>query len=404
MCSLHVKFGMVQSATLFNVDTKFMDAELAKSIEELGGKNGVIQVLKGMPSISDYIPKQVIISPGRDYDAKIMEGVQRLPGNRFIVRTSEKSDYRGMVDVMPTQICLSHEIERTVAAVRARCGNVVISQYAEKEGLHYSPDNVSISIAPFINEMSFTLTEHPNQDNVILLDVYQTHNDPGVVGFTVTETFDIVNRQISTEGLDDNKIIRDIRAIQKMIRLLFAIRELGIFPEDRALQIEGGVGLSAGKIYLYQVRDFAERKTADFDLRDNWGHSSRVFGITSPEGLNLPVSKGSFRFQAMLDGDEKYKDSGYVLAPENITSSLLISEQPEYMISYIPGGYSLGSRSLAHQNTRFVKQTLEKGGFSILGPYLWSILGERVDISVNGRSFQFNSHGDDLSSLELPPL
>ena len=143
---------------------------------------------------------------------------------------------------------------------------------------------------------------------------------------------------------------------KNVLKLTKLLRETGLFSDSESLQFE--IGFHRDKPLLFQVRHFAERNYSDFQLGNTDGYT-RIFGVTSPSGVVLPLVSGH-REHAIADGDKRKE--AYILNPNDVSDLLSLSEFPKYMRGYIPPN----APPLSHQNTRFVKICLERGGFAML--------------------------------------
>jgi len=362
-----------------------MEKILQQSINEFWWKNWVLAYLKdnnkeGGGDISSYILDHILLWKWESLTEEQRQKIRSFNSERIIIRTSEQSDWEWMVDVMPTIVCTIHEVDEILERIREKWYDEWIINYSKNEWTNYNPDNVTISVAPYINQVNFTLTEHPNQKWKILLDLWK-EQWYWINKYTETQTLDFLNNALVTEISSFEHFIGDEEKVKSILNLMEKIRELWIFSENRSLQIEWWINFWNLNTNLYQVRDFVENKYADFELGESNYHYWRVFWITPETGIQLPVVKKRFRWNTIIKWEELYPD-WYLWFPEIITNKLNIKEQSQNMKWYVPWTSSW-SISLAHQNTRPMKEVLNKNkGFAILEDSFDYDIGDLEDWDV----------------------
>src|SRR3989338_2312193 len=251
---------------------------------------------------------------------------------------------------------------------------------ARRRVFHYDPDRVSLTVAPFIDGLNGTATEHPNRRNTMLIDAMGDER--------ASDTIDICDGKMAELMI---LMLLSRNRVSQIVRMCEEVRETGLFDDDTALQHEFKMHPQSGNPLLVQSKDFAKRDERTFDISHpaHAGRNLRVFGVTPQEGLDLPIIRSQFRSEAIRRGDDS--KSEYILAPEVTSNPLYLWDYPEHMRAYIPGS-SRGSQTLVHQNTRFVQLCLRRNGTAILGGHAWDMLSgkERVHVTTNLISYFYS--------------
>jgi len=337
-----------------------MDSRLESAIQEFGGKHGVLQLLREEPDGKQFIPPSEILHPGEAFTyatwRKVMAACRDEGANRVILRTSQAADWQGMVDTMPTVVVGGgwtypyFAAKAAIDRLRLTCLDPRLIEYSTQEGTGYDPTGVTISLTPYLGAESYTVTEHPNQEGVVLVD-YSVRDgvEPGH----------------DSHRRADNPQMDDLRS--GVLELRAWLRSLDLFPEDVALQIEQGWGGKSVK--LFQVKDFAAVQRADFSLSENTPGildqgvaQRRNFGVTGPEGLLVYRSSAREHRGGMKDIPAPHGPIAFWLN-EN-TGPLTLEDYNPNILAYVAAYHS--NIALSHANTRFVQAALRKGGVARL--------------------------------------
>ena len=360
-----------------------MNRFLEQHIQDYGWKNWTLAFLKEKEEFWSNILNHVLLWKWDNLSEKQRQEIISFNSNKIIVRTSEQSDWEWMVDVMPTIVCTKNELDKVLSEIKEKSYNKEIIEYSKKEQTNYNPDNISISIAPFIESEKFTLTEHPNQKWKLLLDIYDERN-----WWTDTDVIDLLDKEIINK-FDYFSMYNNKEQIKWILDIMTKLREIWIFSEDRSLQIEWWINLLDWNANLYQVKDFSRIELPNYELEKNLEcEHSRIFWLTWEKWIELPISNWHFRYESIDNWEEKYPN-WYLSSPSIITNPLS-SEYGKNMKWYMPWN-SLWSRSLAHQNTRFVQQVLKEWGFAILDKfYIWGTYQDWVNLNIksDGKNFE----------------
>jgi len=307
-------------------------------------------------------------------------GCEFFETDEVIVRTSDRDDFWGLVDALPTKIGKLTDVDELVKEVREKCRDPRIVDYSRKERGFYDPKRVTTSVAPLIKGPRGLVTEHPNLPGVTCVDL--------VYGDTEGHGGDAHSSEashVSVDFLDDSplyvygeakdlskEVLNQARDGLAMSRL---VRGSDSYSDSVALQAE--YGLWKGYSFLFQVKGFAYRrdtKRSSEEIREVFDREEgmkietgrrgfRNFGITKEEGLVLPCVRGEHR-QAFRSFEEKRPGVPYAfhLGLDGLTAPLRIEDLPERMRAYLP----MPKPPLSHQNTRLAQSCLKKGGVAFL--------------------------------------
>ncbi len=368
-----------------------MEERLHHLIEELGGKHGVLERLREIPTIQEYIVPTVLLRRDEGLTAASFATVRQLCDeykvDRVRIRTSCEADWSGMIDTMPSPPSTIGKLESNLDAVAEALRNQRLLNYARDEGSTYDPDNVSRTISPFIEPPYGTLTEHPNQSDFLMIDLEDEETQE-------IEIVDCKNNQLPSD-LPMRHVHRTREQMQAVLQMREDVRSTGLFPDD-ALQYEFGFHPTTRLPLLFQVRHFSKRNEEEWtiDRKNERGTSQRIFGYTKQSGMTLPVARAEFRVVAIMKGEQSGSD--YILAPESISATFRAGGDlflcPKNMRGYVPCIHTERQMALVHQNTRFVQGALRRDGFAILEMKHSAFRdlpqdGGRANVTCNGRDF-----------------
>lgn len=252
--------------------------------------------------------------------------------------------------------------EKIIADMRRMLASAEIMDYTRKEGSPYNPDEALIAFSPHLRGDRWTVTEHPHEKRIVFVDRSYPIFDGG----------EWIHRPYTFE---DSRILDSLfettggakTAYEVSRRVREAILLHGILPEGDALQyemIESPQGMK-----VVQVRKFADYRESDWKLDEDAATtdiSDRVFGITPPEGIVLPVARGNFRSDALRKGDRL--NERFLAAPRCVSDPLSLSDFSPRMQGYLPVEDSFVNPALSHQHTRFVQWALKNSGVASLMP------------------------------------
>ncbi len=302
-------------------------------IDELGGKNGILNMAQDNELLSSSIVPLEILKYGENLSPKqkqsLLNKAEKYQTNLFIIRTSHKNDWKGLVDVMPSKVIDSIDSADEMIEIIQNQLSMYNKSFGENSG--YNASECSISIAPYLGADMTTLTEHPNTaEKSIYIDdkvgEYQHSRD--------------------YYGKDGMEILKHRERHNAFNDLKNLFREQLGFSPDAALQFEMGWDEINNKPVFFQVRHFADRAINQLydttKLHEN-REKFRWFGTTYVE--TTEEEKKDMR----ADGFETNKD--YYLYNETIRN-LLITQTPqtqlEEQITHVRILPGIGSNNLPH--------------------------------------------------------
>lgn len=353
---------------------------LHNNVEKYGSKVGVSITLRDTPA-QKYCIDDVVVDPNQELTKAQFQKLEQLctqfRTRNVLIRPTERCDWKGMVDVFQSPTCKVSlpAINDLISQVRKHYQQDWVKNYlaAERNMLGdatpYNPDNVHIQVVPKIREPWGLITEHPNYDDVYLVDV--TGEEQWDV--QPIDSYDIVKGVVNSRGGKQQTFgIQD--KLPDIVRMVQDIRETGELDDDVAHQFEFGIDPTTKQPLQFQIRDFARRANYSNEPQIEswrpWDDQIRVFG--SFDG-SLIVQKTQIRSTATYNGEKSGQD--YVLSPESITAPLKYDPQfPSHMRGFIPNSWNHRQQALIHQNTRFVQICLRRDGFAVLNDQVFTSL------------------------------
>ncbi len=336
---------------------------LRDEINQWGGKHASLRVAADHSTLSKYILPQVFLGPNDSLTeadrALLRRACEVHRTHHLIVRSSHESDWGAMVDIFPTKSTHYYSLDKTLDDIRKECESEMLKQFARESGVSYDPAEVTYSVAPLVEAIIVTLTEHPNRDEILYVD-----GDRHVINsLTVISSALQVYRHFDTETRE---------SLQALLSMRNDFRESGFFPEDVALQTEAGIS-TAGKPLHFQTRKLCRKQLPTFQLdgfrrKQSLAENTRVIGVTPEEGIRVPVLKGFSRETCIRVAQEQCKNA-YLLAFGAITPPLERDGKyacPQRLSVYVPNTDTLRQLSLWHQHTKYVQFAANNNGCSIL--------------------------------------
>ncbi|MDP2103999.1 MAG: hypothetical protein Q8K26_03700, partial [Candidatus Gracilibacteria bacterium] len=345
---------------IFNMFSPTFDStsKLGQSINQYGGKNGGLVLLGQEQSLLEHILPMIVLDnekfPNSNDLQTVLSWAQKFPDG-IILRLSNPADWDGQVGTMPGSIRVRNlaDIQKIIEKVwinhRDRENKLI--EYGIKEGILYDSTKTTLSISPYLKGIRVTITEHPNRPLSSHIHV-DTAED--------FETFWLYKsgELNGLKGFADEKTTR-IHETSK--ELLLKIRETAHFSDDRSYQFEAIY--SNDDIYLVQGRDFAKIQLVDTRMPNYrvYGciditkqYTAKLLHSNAHIGLNLEQESliESTRDYALVILDNHSRDIGTLYPSSNDKAYL------------VPLGDC--NPALSHQNTRFVKAMLQKGGVANL--------------------------------------
>lgn len=339
-----------------------MKATLQQHIREFGGKHGsLLYFRENVEGGVDRVLPFEILAPTENFSwsirRKVWAACKDFDTDKVIVRTSEQSDWAGMVDTMPTMIAEQSwfGVRSVVDEIRKRCHDPRVLEYARREGNEYDPDRVTVSVAPYLSPAKhprILVTQHPNRKDARMVDVSTPYD-------TTPDHFRHLSFDFDRRGRLSYAYSSDRMRpyAEDGLRLGRWIEGADQLPDSQAFQFEGAVfqGAVSPGPKLFQIRQFAEKRFADFSLDGEKVDEKlmRNFGITPPEGVHLNVVRVSHRSRfATFEG--VHPGVPYLLSVEETSDHLSLADQPLLMKGYFPDF----KPALSHQATRLVQIAL----------------------------------------------
>jgi hypothetical protein len=328
--------------------------EATDAINERGGaKHGLPQLLHDKaPDLRANILQVTPFSIAEGLNGKIIDeisaGLFTYRTNSCVVRVGVPGfpgDWNGCVDLVPTKLGVEpHAVRKTVEELREELENPKYRAFLEKEGTSFDIDKLSVSVAPEIDGDKVTLSEHPNRDGVSMVDMDRATGCPFI---------DFEGDSILYCGTIDE---RDELVARESLRIMRAVRETGLFPDEGALQIELVVQPLREKLvaFLTQVKYFADRRYADFSLEGESPYTARNFGITNQEGTQLPVKATKYRRRNPVI-DQEMDGREYMFVSGDNYGDLTPEELPMSMTAYLP---LIAPPRIDHKATRYIQRAL----------------------------------------------
>ncbi len=329
----------------------------------------MVHFRENVPGGRRYVLPMELLMPGDQYTLgihRLVKAACREAGTDWvIVRTSERSDWDGMVDTMPTKVIPANlfslrRVRAAIQAVRMQCHHPDLLRYAEVEGNGYDPEKVTVSVTPWVSYPHGSVTEHPNIPGRQFVDVCKPSNSGmGAKG--------LIHR---CAGYQDGEYIERSGYVvntsygKKGLAVANWARESGDLPEDRAYQFEE-VGMG-GYPKLTQVRDFAVVRLADFRVERKESSMTRNFGVTPPEGVVIRCVRYGVRgdIGKFINGLHDDADP-FMYFATNVGEPLTLVDHVHPLMQ----GYVVNQKSpLSHNNMRFVQAALRaENGVAFLG-------------------------------------
>lgn len=330
---------------------------------ERGSKADVPEVLRTHVSLRRYLPEQLnfgIHHVPANLQNEVRNLIRRV-GAKVIVRTTNRQDWKGLVDAMPTQVSEIEFINQTVNRAKKIClTDKDFLAYANAEAaeleVDFDPNATNFVFQEYFptspDSPGFTFTEHPNQSDVSLVD-FMFENDRGGIHHGYFDLQGGIVKRTFGNATFAQAFQPKIELVQNMIT---DIRETGEFDPLKALQYEGGI--VDGQPKLYQVREFADIKMSDKQsFEDGNSVNYRNFGIVN--GITTTrLTTDCINDYLSLDS----KDGEYIFEVFSGDGRVLPKGFPSKMKGFIFHGIT----AMSHKNTRFVQAVLRRGGFASL--------------------------------------
>ncbi len=255
--------------------------ELESLIQEQGGKFGVLTYLIGR--IPDLPIKQYEV---RKYNK--LNGVSGLKFNR-IVRSSHPAEFWGLAGLLETVKDVDYKgIKEAVRKIEKSFRRKDLQIYAEQNNIDLG-DCFYVGIQEQSDsKYNGSIMRHPNNPDVIFVHFSEGEENSRRNWLLKYGHDQDIDSQLHYFDPIETKVKKEIAELKEFYE---QIEKSGLLPEY-SLQVEFGLD----PLSIYQARPFKRFETADFevplfDVAPNY-RTDMVFGITSQEGIALPVLRG----------------------------------------------------------------------------------------------------------------
>ncbi len=364
-----------------------MNSKFREHIEEYGGKHGPLLYIREQVSGGrNLVPPMEIANlqelsqmrTAPELTRGLRAACAEVGATEFIARTSVPGfpgDWSALVDAEET---ISHlpvgvltddyppSVARTL--IEQLEGPYGFKKFAKQDGVELDLSKVTVSFSPQLPYPHSTITEHPNQPETVMVDVhrpfppYKTYDRyEGSRGMALSEAVNFVGEEMRGRLITNNEELFDAGLDTRRLIIEAGLLDHGL----EAYQYEGACRGNDLPHWLLQIRLFAPRRVADFELPQGklvYGRN-RLIGVTPPEGIELVYIQGETR-QRALDFEQKNPNVPYLfdLAAKGTTQRLTLQEQllaiRGYVVSLKP--------YLSHQSTRFAQKCLAHPGGGIV--------------------------------------
>lgn len=354
-----------------------MNEQLRNYVDDYGGKHGpLLYIREHITGGADLVPPMEVTNllelsqrmSAPEIARGIISACRELGVEEFIARTSLKGfgDFDGLVDMMPTiQHIPLRVLDESYPPCVARtlldsCQDPGLKRFAAGEGVVFDESDVIVSFSPQIGFPHSTITEHPNQSERTMVDIYRPF--PPYTTYEASKNMSL-NDTVNFDGDEiQNRHEFDEELFLGGLQVRRLMREADILDHDlSAYQYEGACRGPAPH-WLVQIRLFAPKRQADFVLGEGGVYGrTKVMGITTEEGVPLVFVQGDKRKSAtQFENDNPDVQYLFNLATDGSTKKLQLDDQTVNM-----RGYSVALKPfLSHQNTRFAQSCLRhQNGF-----------------------------------------
>lgn len=253
--------------------------EAAALIKEQGGKMGGLAYLRGKGGVLQkaILPSQIVLPDQEWHGSTVKAGMD----DKYIVRASHPHDFQGLVDVVSTQVVEKDaDIGEVIDRMRKYAKNKLVMSYGRYENPAYD-GKIAIGVQPYLQHRRGSVVEHPNRPGEYVISYVNDNATWNLSGLEIeTAMYNAAEDECKWLGgerieAEKAKIIADLYKL---------IERSNLVQDSLAFQVEF---LDDGEsVVIAQVRAFTKKQIADFKLE---GRERLVFGVTAPEGIELPV-------------------------------------------------------------------------------------------------------------------
>jgi len=321
--------------------------EAAPFILENGGKMGGLEFLRAKNASlrKAILPAQVLKADEEWHGATVEPG----EGDKYIVRASHPHDFQGLVDVISTEVVeKGADIGKVVDSMRDWAKRDFVMAYGRYENPQYD-GNIAIGVQPYVSCWAGSVVEHPNRPGEYVISYVNKNARWNSVSGLKIDTGIYSEAEDCCEGLGGDRI--ESKKAKKVVQLYKLVERSNLVQNGLSFQME--FLDSGGSVFIAQVRAFHQKKIANFTLE---GRERLVFGVTDPEGVELPVLQSPDGF----DSDRKPLSSGerWAFLKTQHDGPLRFEFQPQNMeVFLISQSWRSGNTtSLEHYHFRYAQK------------------------------------------------
>ena len=307
---------------------------------------------------------------------RVLHSCKAFNTDYAVIRTTQRSDVKWMVDTMPTIRISIDLIPEAISEIKRKIlentdfewlhttseWREYLETYSQSEWNWYISEETQITIGPFIEWNVSVLTRHPNQKEIILNDDLICDRYPQRDPKSFPFRYD--NMPLATNWRETMPFS--------------AIEWRWILPSDIAFQIEWIHDRIRNKFWLLQIREFAKKHEAEFIIDSPNNHKiyqGRNFGDTWKEWVVLPLAWITWK-------DRRFAINDWINFWPRVPWYALSVYDNSVWVSreWYPWNnqvwYFIVNRwkniALSHNNTRFIQNALrDPQWFAILWDKIW---------------------------------
>jgi hypothetical protein len=254
-------------------------------IDKYGGKAAILNHIRDNTDLP--VPPYVIMQSGQSLDSIL--GDFNAMQKPVIVRSSSPYEYGDFEGIFKSVRDVKNrpELEYAIQDVQQSARSERAKQYAEQHGFKIGGD-IHLIVQEQTPSFGGGMLRHPNNPDLVFITYFKGRGK--YQQYYYTFLFDeTIGDERYCRGFTSHGIEKE--DAQFLVEQYKKIEGLEQIADDSVLFVEFGFNPFA----VYQARPFMKKQVADFKLPDNDSESylrtDFVFGVTSPEGICLPIMK-----------------------------------------------------------------------------------------------------------------
>lgn len=366
-------------------------------VEKYGGKAGLHKFLRDTGRFNSHLLPTAYVPPGQSPE-RVLNSMNWDFDGRNILRSSNKSDLEGLVDVLQTVTGIEdmEELVSDAREIRKHAKSKRVMNYAKSEDPTYD-GKTTLMIQPELDvtgELELhtgeiirgSIVEHPNKKGTYMLSFVRKTLGPDKHKSVIAtdEEFAKDEELRNDDGWSPESLY--LIAGKKVVNLYKRVcDELGY--NGMSIQMEFGINYffpELDEIIFHQARFFKPFESPRFEL-STMDDSYVVFGQTNEEGVVLEVVRTS-----SIEETPEH-DKPFIWIPDEIIQGHELGLTPvsENMKAFATEeNYTFNVKSLEHNLFRFV----QKAEVSII-ELPWSLElqnGQRIRLFANGVGYHID--------------